>query len=64
MDCHINTLKSVAIENDMGDCEFLKDESFRISNNFQLSTSQVKLNKNFIEIMYEIYVQYFYVFID
>ncbi len=41
MDCHINTLKCVANENGMSDAEFLQDESFRISNYFQLSTSQI-----------------------
>ena len=41
MDCHINTLKSVANENNMEDIDFLTDESFKISNHFKLSTSQV-----------------------
>ena len=41
MDCHINTLKSVAIENNMSDIDFLTDATFTTSNYFQLSTSQI-----------------------
>lgn len=41
MDCHINTLKTIANENNLGHIDFIQDESFAISNHFKLSTSQI-----------------------
>lgn len=42
MDCHLLALKCVADENGYEMPEIFKDESYKISNYFQLSTSQVK----------------------
>jgi choline O-acetyltransferase len=41
MDCHLLALKKVAEENNFGTPDIFKDESYRISNKFTLSTSQV-----------------------
>jgi choline O-acetyltransferase len=41
MDCHLLALKRIAEENDFGTPELFKDESYQISNQFTLSTSQV-----------------------
>lgn len=41
MDCHINTLKRVAIQQGMENIEFIQDESLQTNELFQLSTSQI-----------------------
>jgi hypothetical protein len=42
MDCHLLALKKISEENGMGTPEIFQDESYRISNQFSLSTSQVR----------------------
>jgi choline O-acetyltransferase len=41
MDCHINTLKTVAIQIGMENIPFIQDESLKTNELFQLSTSQI-----------------------
>ena len=41
MDCHLLALKRISEENGLGTPELLKDDSYNISNQFVLSTSQV-----------------------
>jgi choline O-acetyltransferase len=41
MDCHLLALKKISEDNGFGTPELFKDESYSISNQFALSTSQV-----------------------
>ena len=43
MDCHLLALKNISEDNGYGTPELFKDESYKISNQFALSTSQVSL---------------------
>ena len=47
MDCHLLALKKISEENGMGTPEIFQDESYKISNQFSLSTSQVR-DKNLV----------------
>ncbi len=42
MDCHLLALKQISIENGFEMPDLFTDESYRISNYFSLSTSQVR----------------------
>jgi len=44
MDCHLLALKCIAEENNFEIPELFTDDSYRISNYFQLSTSQVNID--------------------
>lgn len=43
MDCHLLALKQISIENGFDLPELFADESYKISNYFSLSTSQVRI---------------------
>lgn len=41
MDCHLLALKRISEENGLGTPEIFRDPSYKISNQFRLSTSQI-----------------------